>query len=128
MSAVVDAVECRFCQQCGKFQPLEEFDADKRYSIEVVLSWSDVFPANPPMSGGDKGRAAAWYCCQILQLNKARRKFPPVCWSWSATVPIAELGAAFCGVPLRAAGAAVRASKGTTIAGVNNATTRAMTP
>eukprot|EP00775_Hariotina_reticulata_P011439 gene11439-11585_t len=29
MSAVVDAVECRFCQQCGKFQPLEEFDADK---------------------------------------------------------------------------------------------------
>jgi len=90
MSAVVDAVECRFCQQCGKFQPLEEFDADKRYSIEVVLSWSDVFPVNPPMSGGDKGCAAACYCCQILQLNNARRSVGP----WSATVPIAELGAA----------------------------------
>jgi hypothetical protein len=30
MSATVDGVESRFCQQCGKFQPLTEFDQDKR--------------------------------------------------------------------------------------------------
>jgi hypothetical protein len=30
MCARVNGVDSRFCQQCGKFQPLEEFDADKR--------------------------------------------------------------------------------------------------
>lgn len=30
MVAPVNGVDSRFCQQCGKFQPLEEFDADKR--------------------------------------------------------------------------------------------------
>ncbi|KAF6250912.1 SBP domain-containing protein, partial [Scenedesmus sp. NREL 46B-D3] len=30
MSATVDGVDSRFCQQCGKFQPLTEFDQDKR--------------------------------------------------------------------------------------------------
>lgn len=30
MCASVNGIDCRFCQQCGKFQPLEEFDADKR--------------------------------------------------------------------------------------------------
>jgi hypothetical protein len=30
MSAKVDGVDSRFCQQCGKFQPLTEFDQDKR--------------------------------------------------------------------------------------------------
>ncbi|WIA12291.1 hypothetical protein OEZ85_012347 [Tetradesmus obliquus] len=30
MAATVDGVPSRFCQQCGKFQPLTEFDQDKR--------------------------------------------------------------------------------------------------
>jgi hypothetical protein len=30
MCAKVNGIDSRFCQQCGKFQPLDEFDADKR--------------------------------------------------------------------------------------------------
>lgn len=30
MCAKVGGVDSRFCQQCGKFQPLEDFDSDKR--------------------------------------------------------------------------------------------------
>jgi hypothetical protein len=30
LAAPIGGVACRFCQQCGKFQPLEEFDTDKR--------------------------------------------------------------------------------------------------
>jgi hypothetical protein len=36
MCSKVNGVDSRFCQQCGKFQPLEDFDADKRYATAAA--------------------------------------------------------------------------------------------
>jgi hypothetical protein len=53
LSLDINGQMSRFCQQCGKFEPLEAFDGNKRYSRSRL-----VCPACPVatsyQSGGDR--------------------------------------------------------------------------
>ncbi|PSC74248.1 squamosa promoter-binding 6 isoform X1 [Micractinium conductrix] len=53
-SIIRDGIEVRFCQQCGRFQPLPDFDADKR-SCRVRLQRHNARRRKRPREGKSGG-------------------------------------------------------------------------